>query len=139
MHVPAGGPLDPERSDRSFAAAAEFFPRHYPEEPLAGYVCVSWLLDPQLSEYLPASANIIRFQQKFDVLPRVPTADPYDGDREMMTLGLQLVAPPGPITPADLDRIPQDTSLQRAFVSHLRAGRHWHQRTGLRLTSVTAS
>lgn len=31
-------------------------------------------------------------------------------------------APPGS---ADLDRLPQTGTLQRAIVAHLRAGRHW--------------
>ncbi len=29
-----------------------------------------------------------------------------------------------------LDELPQDTTLQRAFVSHLRSGKHWYERTG---------
>lgn len=45
-----------------------------------------------------------------------------------MRLGLQLPVPEGAL---DLASVPQDTSLQRAFVAHLRAGRHWYQRTGM--------
>jgi hypothetical protein len=29
-----------------------------------------------------------------------------------------------------LDELPQQTTLQRAIVAHLRAGGHWHSRTG---------
>jgi hypothetical protein len=30
----------------------------------------------------------------------------------------------------DLDALPQETTLQRAVVAHLRGGGHWHGRTG---------
>ena len=29
-----------------------------------------------------------------------------------------------------IDELPQDTTLERAVVAHLRAGRHWHTPTG---------
>ncbi|MFI7013026.1 hypothetical protein [Streptomyces sp. NPDC050164] len=29
-----------------------------------------------------------------------------------------------------LRQLPQDTSLRRAYVTHLQSGRHWHARTG---------
>lgn len=76
-------------------------------------------------------SNILRFQRRFSVLPLVPPEDPSEGDRELMRLGLQLAAPGSALDDEDLARIPQDTSLQRAFVTHLRSGRHWHMRTGI--------
>ena len=131
IHIPPTGPLDAEESERSIADAADAFGRWYPEEPLTGFVCSSWLLDPQLGEYLRPDSNILRFQRRFSVLPLVPPEDPSEGDRELMRLGLQLAAPESALDDEDLARIPQDTSLQRAFVTHLRSGRHWHTRTGI--------
>lgn len=50
----------------------------------------------------------------------------------MMRLGLQLTVPEdGPLTERDLARIPTTTTLSRAFVRHIRAGHHWHKRTGI--------
>jgi hypothetical protein len=131
VHIPPIGPLDAQESEESVAAAVEYFGRWYPEEPLAGLVCHSWPLDPQLAEYLSPESNIIRFQNRFDLLPYLPSEDPTEGDTEMMRLGLHLPVPPVPFTDQDLAAIPQDTTLQRAFVTHLRAGRHWHLRTGM--------
>lgn len=128
IHIPPSGPLDAQESEESVAAAVESFKRWYPEEPVHAFVCHSWLLDPQLAEYLRPDSNIIRFQRRFDLLPLLPPEDPTEGDRELMRLGLHLPVPEGA---PDLDSIPQDTSLQRAFVSHLRAGRHWYGRTGM--------
>lgn len=128
IHIPPSGRLDAQASEESVATAVESFKRWYPEEPLAGLVCHSWLLDPQLAEYLRPDSNIIRFQSRFDLLPQLPPEDPTEGDRELMRLGLHL---PVPAAALDLDQIPQDTTLQRAFVTHLRAGGHWYGRTGM--------
>jgi hypothetical protein len=132
IHVPPIGPLDPETSEQSITEAARMFERCYPEEPISSFVCRSWLLDPQLAEYLPESSNILRFQRRFTLLPAVASEDPHDDDRDMMRTGLSVFAPDGPVRPEDLARVPQKTTLQRAFVTHLRSGRHWQKRTGLR-------
>jgi hypothetical protein len=130
LHIPPSGRLDAQASAESIATAVESFKRWYPEEPVGAFVCHSWLLDPQLAEYLPSESNIIRFQSRFDLLPHLPPEDPAEGDRELMRLGLQIAVPDHPLTEEDLAAIPRDTTLRRAFVDHLRAGRHWHLRTG---------
>lgn len=130
MHIPPIGPLGPQESEESVAAAVEYFARWYPEEPIAALACHSWLLDPQLAEYLSPDSNIMRFQRRFDLLPYLPPEDPSEGDHEVMRLGLHLPAPSRPLTEEDLAQVPQETSLQRGLVKHLRAGRHWHLRTG---------
>jgi hypothetical protein len=131
IHIPPIGRLDAQQSEESVATAVESFKRWYPEEPIAALVCHSWLLDPQLAEYLRPESNIIRFQSRFDLLPLLPPEDPTEGDRELMRLGLHLSVPPHPLTEEDLAAVPQDTTLRRAFVTHLRAGRHWYPRTGM--------
>ncbi|MFT4164335.1 MAG: hypothetical protein QM650_03755, partial [Microlunatus sp.] len=116
----------PEAITRGTVAA------HNPDQPASALVCKSWLLDPQLGDYLPPDSNLIRFQHRFRLLPHVPLDDVSEGDREMMRLGLQLRVPAdGPLTDDDLCRVPTETTLQRAFVSHLRSGGHWHKRTGV--------
>jgi hypothetical protein len=131
MHIPPTGPLDAESSEQSVRTALESFPRWYPEEPLTAIVCTSWLLDPQLGEYLRPDSNIMRFQRRFTPLPLVPPDDPNEGDRMFMGFGLQLAMPDGAIGAQELAQVPQETTLQRAFVTHLRSGRHWHKRTGI--------
>lgn len=118
MHIPEDGPLTPESCDASLLAARQFFARYFPEQHYPVAVCRSWLLDDQLAEYLPASSNIIQFQRRFQ-----PLGQPVDGDLDVFrfVFGGE---------PASLDSLPQDTTLQRAVVAHLRAGRHWHIRTG---------
>ncbi|MEQ4207946.1 acyltransferase domain-containing protein [Actinopolymorpha sp. B9G3] len=123
VHIPPVRPLSPTLCDEAFAQASEFFSRHFPEEPVTFFTCESWLLDPQLADYLPETSNIIQFQRRFHLLPVHSEAEPpqADGDVAEYVFGR---------SHRDLDDYPQETTLQRAYVAHLRSGGHWHERTG---------
>ncbi|MEU0939187.1 acyltransferase domain-containing protein [Embleya sp. NPDC005971] len=122
LHIPDfHGPLTPAACDDSLRAAREFFPRHFPTERYRAAVCGSWLLDPQLREYLPEHSNIVRFQRRF----HLPTESAERTTDDTAAIGFVFGDPD--LSPESL---PRDTSLQRAIGDHLRAGRHWHVRTG---------
>src|SRR5262249_13055026 len=88
--------------------------------------CHSWLLDPQLAEYLPADSNIVAFQRRFRRLPaRLGVADD-----DLAVLAFVFERDRTPLQPGELDALPQRTALQRAIVTHLKVGRHWHFRPG---------
>lgn len=119
VHIPDHyGPLSPAACDDSFARAREFFGRYFPEDGVTHAVCHSWLLDEQLAEYLPAETNIVQFQRQFR-----PAFRPDYEDSVIIgfVFGRTTVA---------LDDLPRRTSLQRAIIDHLRAGRHWYGGTG---------
>jgi hypothetical protein len=117
VHIPEAGPLDPTACDRSFARVRNFFRRRWPDEPWRIATCVSWLLDDQLEEYLSEDSNLVRFQRRFTLVPGAEVNDAeifkFVFKRETATTA-----------------IPQRTTLERAVVAHLRAGRHWRVRTG---------
>lgn len=117
-HIPETGPLDPAGCDASFAWAAEFFPRHFPDWPATKAVCTSWLLDPQLADYLPAGSNIMAFQRRFTRL-----SPGRDGDRDIVEFVFRR-----PDT--DLTGVEPTTTLERAVVEHLAAGKQWKIVTG---------
>jgi hypothetical protein len=120
VHIPGlSGPLSPEACDASFAEAGRFLARYFPETPYDVAVCDSWLLDPQLAEYLPAASNIIRFQRRFQMVPDQKAPD--------LVWILRFVFGRSDI---DLDTVPQRTTLERAVAGHLRAGRHWYGAEG---------
>jgi hypothetical protein len=120
LHIPDfSGPMSPTACHESIARAREFFPRHFPEEAYALATCESWLLDPQLREYLPESSNIIHFQRRFQ--PGYPVAENDDTRPVGFVFG-----DPG----LPLETLPRRTTLERAIVDHLRAGRHWHGGNG---------
>jgi hypothetical protein len=119
VHVPDFlGPMTPEACDASIARAKTFFAAHFPEETYAAAICHSWLLDPQLREYLPDASNIIRFQDRFTL---------GDHEHDVDTSIVQFVFGP---TPANLDELPQRSTLERAVITHLKSGRHWKGRSG---------
>jgi len=70
LHIPAGEPLLFADCQDSFQQAAAFYPRYFSDSPeLRAVTCSSWLFYPGLCDILPASANIVRFQQAFLRLP----------------------------------------------------------------------
>jgi hypothetical protein len=118
VHIPERGRLDPQACDDSFDRAREFFPQHFPEREHRYATCNSWLLDPQLAEYLPADSNVVRFQRRF-----TQSGPGTDDDNTVFEFVFRRLNPP-------LDELPQDTTLQRAVVAHLRTGRHWQPVSG---------
>ena len=118
LHIQESGPLTPEACDASLAEARAFFDRHFPDEAHELVTCGSWLLDPQLAEYLPADSNMVRFQRRFALTP-----EERDAGIEIFRFVFRRIDAP-------LDELPQETTLQRAVVAHVRAGRQWHERTG---------
>jgi GNAT-like C-terminal domain/N-acyltransferase N-terminal domain len=122
LHIPDAGPLTPEAVDASLERARAFFPRHFPEQPLVAFSCGSWLLDPQLREYLPETSNIVRFQRRFELEP-YEEPEGLDPDIEVRRFAFRDLTTP-------LERLPRDTTLRRAALDHLGAGRHWHWRRG---------
>ncbi len=127
VHIPAVGPMDAASCDASFAQARGFFARHFPDEPVSFFLCHSWLMDDQLALYLPQTSNLVQFQRRFQLVPeRTPPVS--DHDILHYIFGQHYTGSEMP--EGMLDALPQDTTLRRAFVSHLRAGKHWHARTG---------
>jgi len=118
IHIPESGPLTPEACEDSFARAQPFFARHFPETPTRLGICTSWLLDPQLADYLAPNSNIVRFGRRFTLV-----GDGYEGDADVLRFVFHRIAP-------GIDDLPERTTLERALVAHLRAGKHWQTRTG---------
>ncbi|GAA4911971.1 acyltransferase domain-containing protein [Streptomonospora salina] len=119
IHIPAEGPLDAAGVAESLARARTFFRTHFGADyPLAA--CSSWLLDPQLAQYVPDASNILAFQRLFTPVDGGAYA-PGDADVFRFVFGMAEV---------DTGRAPQRTRLERAVVQHLDDGRHWRAPTG---------
>jgi hypothetical protein len=112
------GPLSPAACDASFVQVKPFFDRYFPGTPARIAICISWMLDPQLDHYMKPSANIIRFKDRFH-LAFVP--EPNNRGIQQFVFGM---------LDAEIDELPQATSLERAVVEHIVAGKHWHGGAG---------
>ena len=118
-HIPRSGPLHPAAVDRSFAAAARFFPTHFPDRPVTDFWCRSWLLDPSLAAALDPTSNMARFQSRWRLHGR-----DLPGDEDALFFCFARRGEP------DLATLPRDTSLQRALLERLESGGHWSVRVG---------
>ena len=118
VHIPEAGPLAPEACDESFRTAKVFFADHFPDLGYRIVTCTSWLLDDQLARYLPPTSNMVRFQRRFEMVPGV-----RDADDEVFRFVFGKVSD-------SMDNVTARTSLERAILRHVRAGEHWHMRTG---------
>jgi hypothetical protein len=119
LHIPEAGPLEPGAVRESLRAGRTVMRRRFPDQRLRVRYCISWLLDPQLLEYLPETSNIAQFQRMF----RVGPAKDDDGDSSVRKFVFG--NPAGPV-----ESLPQRSSLERAAVAHWRAGRHWRVHVG---------
>ncbi|RII15959.1 hypothetical protein DSC45_17090 [Streptomyces sp. YIM 130001] len=121
LHIPEDGPLSPADCDASLHAARAFHARHFPGTPPPRFAtCNSWLLDSQLATYLPPTSNILHFQERFTRYGDLPVADDD-------ILQFVFHTPSGT---TDLGHLPQRTTLQRAVLTHLHTGHHWHRAAG---------
>jgi len=120
LHIPeAGGPLIPDIYYDSIRRARPFFDRHFPEHGARVVTGTSWLLDPQLEEYLSEDSHILQLRRDWTLID----SEPEDGDDAILEFVFRYNGQP-------LDELPQRSALERAVVTHLKAGRHWYQRSG---------
>lgn len=125
VHIPRTGSFAPELVDASLTRVPGFFSQHFPELQLLGLHCASWLLDPQLAEVLPPTSTIAAFGRRWQL-----TDELRPGDPDVMFFVFSRRGTRRDGSDIDLDSLPEDTSLQRAVLSKLRSGGHWHCRVG---------
>lgn len=122
VHIPGTGALTPDAVERSAARATDFFAEHFPAHPAGAFVCFSWLLDPYLAEHLPGS-NIAAFQHWFR-----PYGEPVDAQSDAVYFVFRTRS----TAPADLARLPRDTTLQRLVLDRIARGGTWQNAYGYR-------
>lgn len=123
MHIPEGEPLRPEMCTDSMKRAASFFSRHFPGKRVHAFVCVSWLLDSQLSDILPVTSNITAFQKLLQLFPVLSD----ESEAYSRVFGTKTVDPAS---------APRDTALRRAIVDYVASGGMLRGGGGLRLLST---
>lgn len=75
IHIPRDGKLSAEKMIEEINQANEFFAKYFPEKPYEYFTCFSWLLGSNLKKFLPEEANIIKFQNLFEVVHEVESED----------------------------------------------------------------
>lgn len=100
--------LTPESCDEAFRMAKEFFKGQVSED--APFICHSWMLYPGNRQILPESTNVYRFMSRFDIFNSADDPSLEDLWRIFDT------------DEKDPNLLPADTSMRRAYISHLKSG-----------------
>lgn len=111
VHIPSSGePFDPASRLDSYKQAYEFFKEELNGKPLV-CVCYSWLLYPEYEDLLPPTSNIAGFRKDFTLIRGVEEKEFGDCWRIF-----------GPDSKKPVGELPETTSMQRSFKTHLLAG-----------------
>ena len=118
VHIPNKGALTNDACRDSFQRAQSVFSVCYPEFHWKAFHCHSWMLDPQLREFLSESSNILAFQRNFTI---------YAGE----TKGQDVFNFVFKLKFNTYQDMPEDTSLQRALKKHYLNGKYLYEYEGI--------
>ena len=66
VHIPRGTNLSDEVCENSYRMAKDFFKKYF-EIGSGAFHCHSWLLHPWISEEMPDTSNLVKFQKKYSL------------------------------------------------------------------------
>ena len=114
MHIPSNqGPLTYEARLDSYRKAHAFFKDKFKDPRYGIFCCHSWLLYPDNVNILPEKSNIVDFLLDFEPLEIKWT---YDFGDQWRVFGVSNNRKP-------IDELPQNTSMQRAYVEWFKKGK----------------
>lgn len=120
IHIPRGTTLSAEECRDSFEQAYAFFARYNPDRAIKAAYCHTWFFTPQLQSLLPPSSSIVRFQREFYLYPHP------GGPSFLWNFVFGEKFP-------DRATAPRDTSLRRAVLDWLAAGKPLFDLPGIML------
>jgi len=113
VHIAAGSKLSHQACGESFKSAVEFFNNYFPEIEFCGFMCTSWLLDPQFQKILSLDSNIVKFQREFYLYP-VKSNDVQTFERVFNS------------KPENIKNLKAETTLQKAILDYVNKGNKMH-------------
>jgi hypothetical protein len=119
LHIPAGGGLTEDAVSQSLEEAKQFLSQCFPDYSYHGFVCYSWLMDPQLEALVGVDSNIAKFNRRFHKMTRKS-----QGDGVFSFIFLQ------DGNEFDLSELPQTTTLERKLKEHYLSGKYIYELTG---------
>lgn len=114
MHIPSNqGPLTYEARLDAYRKACHFFKDKFKDQRYGIFCCHSWLLYPDNQNILPEKSNISDFLRDFEPLEITWT---YDFGDQWRVFGVKNNRKP-------VDELPQNTSMQKAYVEWFKKGK----------------
>lgn len=123
VHIPADGSFDPATVEASLEAGRAFFRKLYPDRKISAWICISWMLAPELQTMLRPDSNVLAFRNRFARYPF-----PGTGLDVFTFLFTRLV---DDLSQVDLAALPAETSLTRAVKNHYLSGKYIHETGGI--------
>ena len=118
VHIPSHVPLTKENVEASYARAWEVLRACYPEYAPKCFACFSWLMDPQLKQFLRPASNLVAFQERY-----LRFAMKSGGTDVYSFLFKKPVS--------NNEELCEDTSLQRAVKAHYLNGKYIYAQGGV--------
>ena len=117
VHIPSHVPLTKEHADAAYRRAWEVLPKCYPAFGATAFACFSWLLDPQLKQFLKPASNLVAFQNKYHRFAM------KSGGTDVYSFLFKKPAQHN-------EDLCEDTSLQRAVKAHYLSGKYIYAQGG---------
>ena len=119
VHIPEEGDFSESACEESYERAISVFTSCFPEFDFKGFCCESWMMAPQLKQYLKPESNILSFSGKFLKYPL-----PSENEDVLNFVFL--------LKFTSYDDLPEDTSLQRNLKKLYQSGGKLYDYGGLR-------
>lgn len=123
VHIPRQGAFTADVVEKSLAEGKSFIEKLYPEISFKGFMCISWLLAPELKDLLKPESNILSFNSRFEKFPVL--CGGLDVFRFVYTTS------PNSISDVDLDSLSENSSLERKIKEHYKSGKFVHETGGI--------
>ena len=125
VHIPRLGSFDPEVIESAMTKCREFLKKNFPDFCPTAYFCESWLLAPELHDFLKPDSNILDFNKRFFKYP----SEAYCG-KDVFTYIYQMPVPET-LDGYDFSVLPENSSLQKKVKDHYMSGKTVHEVNGL--------
>ena len=125
VHIPTLGGFEPEIISSAIAGAKNLFKNIFPDFKPAAFFCESWLLAPELPEFLKPGSNILDFNQKFYKYPTEACCG-----KDIFTY-LYHMPVPATLEGYDFSALPENSSLQKKVKDHYLASKIVHEVNGI--------
>lgn len=123
VHIPSSGAFDRVTVANSIEKGRAFFKKLYPNKDIKGFMCISWLLDPNLKKILKPESNILAFQDIYTKFPYLSEAlDVFHFVFEKSVTKL---------SDLDLDSLPETTSLMKGIKDMYKSGEYIYEIGGI--------
>ena len=123
VHIPSSGPMTMDELLESYDLACDHYKEIYDEYGFLPFVCHSWLLFEENDKILKPESNILKFKNQYDVID-IDYSETFKDGWRIFGSSYDESAP---------DRLPESTSLLRAYKKLLCEGKKTGNGYGIRI------